>query len=130
MRANRTKRKERGGQKRRSLITMDWARNPHPPIPWAGYIHCHDVYEVHAATLWGIRTCVSVLHIDWWGRRGSVFADQKTTPPPLTCKSGQRFPLAELHMRSSVHGRTSRRSQVCAVHSVLSTATSTRLARP
>ncbi|KAH9038095.1 hypothetical protein EDB85DRAFT_1934346, partial [Lactarius pseudohatsudake] len=39
-------------------------------------------------------------------------------------------PRATLHMQSSAHGRTSRRSQVCAVHSVLSTATSTRLARP
>ena len=59
MRANRTKRKRK---KERSLITMDWARNPYTPIPWGGCIYCHDAYEVHAAILWGIHTCVRAVH--------------------------------------------------------------------
>ena len=129
MRANRRK---KGEKERRSLITMDLARNLRPPIPWGGSHHCHDAYEVHAATLWGIHTCVTFVRTDCKNRGGSaiLFADQKARYAKLTCKSGQRFPLAALHMRSSVHGRTSRRSQVCAVHSVLSTATSTRPVRP
>jgi len=97
-------------KERRSLITMDSARNLRPRIPWGGSHRCHDAYEVHAATLWGIHTCVTVVHTD--------------------CTSGQRFPLAALRKRSSVHGKTSRRSQVCAVHSAWSTATSTRPVRP
>jgi hypothetical protein len=61
MRANRRK---KGEKERRSLITMDLARNLRPPIPWGGSHHCHDAYEVHAATLWGIHTCVTFVRTD------------------------------------------------------------------
>ncbi|KAH9016819.1 hypothetical protein EDB85DRAFT_2018551, partial [Lactarius pseudohatsudake] len=52
-----------------------------------------------------------------------------TSMEPTTRLCG-RFPRAALRMRSSAHGRTSRPSQFFSVDSVLSTATSTRLARP
>jgi len=47
-----------------SLITMWSAHNLHPRIPYGDHRHCHDVYEAHAATLWGIHTYASAVHID------------------------------------------------------------------
>jgi hypothetical protein len=62
----------KGEKERRSLITMDLARNLHPRIPWGGSHRCHDAYEVHAATLWGIHTCETVVHTDCKNRGWSV----------------------------------------------------------
>ena len=115
---------------RRSLMTMDLARNLHPPIPWDDSHHCHDAYEVHAVTLWGIYTCVTFVRTDCTTGVSHPIRQLKEGCTKLTCKSGQRFPLAALRKRSSVHGRTSRRSQICAIHSTLWTATSTRPVGP
>ena len=47
-----------------SLTTMSLAHNLRPRIPYGDRRHCHDVYEAHAATLWGIHTYASAVHID------------------------------------------------------------------
>jgi len=93
-----------------SLITMWSAHNLHPRIPYGVHRHCHDVYEAHAATLWGIHTYASAVHID--------------------CMWYQHFQPVALRMRSYAHDRKGRRSQVYAARSFLSTATSTRPVLP
>jgi hypothetical protein len=74
---------------------MDWARNLHPRIPCGGgCYHCHDAYEVHAATLWGIHTCVTAVHIDCkTGVRNSIRrSEEKSGVPPTHLHVGSSLP--------------------------------------
>lgn len=72
-------------KERRTLITMDWACNL---LPWGGSHHCHDAYEVHAATLWGIHTCVTAAHTgcNRAGWSAILFTDHKNVTYALACR--------------------------------------------